>query len=94
MVSLKWASLAVSFGAGVFAAPKRLGGTELPQLAARQSLTQGATGTNNGFYYSFYIETQTGATYTNGADGEYSLTWTTDAIDVGGGKGWETGSAR
>ncbi|KAI9658275.1 MAG: hypothetical protein M1821_002408 [Bathelium mastoideum] len=87
MVSFKAASLlACSAVSGVLAIPATL----LP----RQSITSSTTGTNNGYYYSVYIEENTGATYTNGAAGEYTLDWSSSAVDVVAGKGWATGSDR
>ena len=87
MISLKLACLLVcSAVGGVLAAPT--------ELERRQSITSSTTGTNNGYYYSVYIESNTGATYTNGAAGQYSLTWTSASTDVVAGKGWATGSAR
>ncbi|KAF4628869.1 hypothetical protein G7Y89_g9280 [Cudoniella acicularis] len=55
--------------------------------------TPSGTGTNNGFYYSFYTDNTDDVTYTNGAAGEYTLTWSGGG-DVVGGKGWATGSAK
>ena len=86
MVSFKLATLLACSAVGVLGLPK--------SLVPRQSITSSTTGTNNGYYYSVYIEENTGATYTNGAAGEYSLTWSTSAVDVVAGKGWATGSDR
>lgn len=44
-------------------------------LIARQSLTSSQTGTNNGYYYSFWTDGGAQVTYTNGAAGSYSVTW-------------------
>ena len=62
-------------------------------LIPRGGGTPSSTGTNNGFYYSYYTDGGAQATYTNGAGGEYSLTWGTGGNIVGG-KGWNPGSAR
>lgn len=48
--------------------------TESPDLVARQ-ITQSQTGTNNGYYYSFWTDGGAQVTYTNGAAGQYSVTW-------------------
>lgn len=75
--------------AGAFAAP--MSPTHPFSLEARS--TPSETGTNNGFYYSFYTDGTDTVTYTNGAAGAYTLTWS-GAGDVVGGKGWATGSTR
>ena len=46
-----------------------------------------ATGTHNGFYYSWWTDNGAQATYTNGPAGQYSITWGTGGNLVGG-KGW------
>jgi endo-1,4-beta-xylanase len=56
-------------------------------------VTTSTTGTYDGYYYSNYIESGSGATLTLGS-GTYSLSWTTAAEDVVAGIGWSTGSAR
>ncbi|KAL9095855.1 MAG: hypothetical protein Q9165_001852 [Trypethelium subeluteriae] len=86
MVSFKLASLLTCAASSVLGLPSA--------LIPRQSITTSTTGTNNGYYYSVYIEENSGATYTNGAAGEYTLTWTSAAVDVVAGKGWSTGSDR
>lgn len=62
-------------------------------LAPRTGITTSQTGTNNGFYYSFWTDGGATATYTNGAAGEYSMTWSGNGNLVGG-KGWNPGAAR
>ena len=53
-----------------------------------------STGTNNGYYYSFYNSGDASSvSYTNKAAGEYSVDWT-DCDNFVAGKGWSTGSAR
>lgn len=47
-------------------------------------------GTSNGYFYSVYSDSTVTGTYTNGAAGEYSLTWGGTG-DVVVGKGWATG---
>lgn len=47
------------------------------ELVARQALTSSATGTNNGYYFSFWTDNGGSVTYTNGAGGSYSSTWGT-----------------
>jgi endo-1,4-beta-xylanase len=55
--------------------------------------TPSETGTNNGYYYSFYTDGTDTVTYTNGAAGEYTMTWSGGG-NVVGGKGWNPGSAQ
>lgn len=55
--------------------------------------TASSTGTSNGYYYSFWTDGGATVTYTNGAGGEYSVTWGTGGNFVGG-KGWMPGAAR
>ena len=81
------ASLAV---AGVLSHPTRV--QESPDLTIRAG-TPSETGTNNGFFYSFYTDGGGTVTYTNGAAGEYTVDWT-DSGDFVAGKGWNPGSAQ
>ena len=59
-------------------------------LVERQGTPSG-TGTNNGFYYSFWTDGGGSVTYTNGAAGSYSVSWTS-ADNFVAGKGWNPGS--
>ncbi|KAI8069954.1 endo-1,4-beta-xylanase [Gongronella butleri] len=59
----------------------------------RQSITTSQTGTNNGYYYSFWTNGGGSVTYTNGGGGTYSVNWQ-NCGDFTSGKGWSTGSAR
>lgn len=62
-------------------------------LAKRLTVTSSSTGTSGGYYYSCYIEANTGATMTIGT-GTYSLSWSSSSVDVVAGIGWSTGAAR
>ncbi len=84
MVGFSSLLVALSAVAGVFAAP-----TEL----VSRSGTPSSTGTNNGYYYSFWTDGGANVIYTNKAGGEYSVTWGTGGNFVGG-KGWNPGSAQ
>ncbi|KAF7373630.1 Endo-1,4-beta-xylanase [Mycena sanguinolenta] len=70
-----------------------VGVSALPGNLTARAGTPSSTGTNNGFYYSFWTDGGATVTYTNGAAGEYSVTWGTGGNFVGG-KGWNPGAAR
>ncbi|KAG8892980.1 hypothetical protein FRC01_013840 [Tulasnella sp. 417] len=76
--------------AAVLAAPSK----DKNELVARQTLTSSQTGTNNGYYYSFWTDGAGTVSYTNGAGGSYSVTWSGNAGNWVGGKGWNPGAAR
>ena len=101
MVSFSPLFVAVSIISVVLAAPsaelskRGPGDTSLnPALQARQSLTSSSTGTNGGYYYSFWTDGSGDVTYTNDAGGEYSVTWSGNAGNFVAGKGWNPGAAR
>jgi endo-1,4-beta-xylanase len=77
---------------GVSAAP---GGLETlgDRLNSRQSSTPNGEGTNNGYFYSWWSDGASPATYTNGDGGSYSVTWQSGGNLVGG-KGWNPGTGR
>lgn len=85
MVSFSSLFLAVSVLAGVLSAPSEV---------LEKRLTASATGTNGGYYYSFWTDGSAGVTYTNGALGKYDVVWTGNTGNFVGGKGWMPGSAR
>lgn len=85
MFSAKNILLALSTIASVLALPG--------DFDKRQTITTSQTGTNNGYYYSFWTNGGGTVDYTNGAAGEYSVSWT-NCGDFTSGKGWSTGSAR
>ena len=85
MVSFTSLLLASSAIVGVFANPI--------ELVRRGGGTPSSTGTSGGYFYSFYTNGGAEVTYTNGAGGEYSVTWSGDG-DFTAGKGWNPGSAQ
>ncbi|KAJ9364982.1 xylanase G1 [Paecilomyces variotii] len=59
-----------------------------------QSLTSSSTGTDGGYYYSFYTNSDS-VTYTNLGGGDYNVTWDgSGSFDFVAGKGWNPGSER
>jgi endo-1,4-beta-xylanase len=60
---------------------------------AKRAVTPNATGTNNGYYFSWWSDEVGSVTYTMGTGGAYGMQWSNTGNFVGG-KGWATGSAR
>ncbi|KAF9892067.1 hypothetical protein FE257_002473 [Aspergillus nanangensis] len=89
MVSFSSLAVALSVVSGALAAPQTNG---LLELFKRQQTASG-TGTNNGFYYSFWTDGGGQVTYTNGDAGSYSVDWT-DCGNFVAGKGWNPGSGQ
>lgn len=57
-----------------------------------QTLTSNSTGTNNGFYYSFWKDSGS-ASMTLHSGGRYASQWTNNTNNWVGGKGWNPGSS-
>ncbi|OQE36679.1 hypothetical protein PENCOP_c011G06008 [Penicillium coprophilum] len=84
----------VSFSSLFVAACAAVSAFALPNdLEKRQSITTSQQGTNNGYFYSFWTNGGGSVSYTNGASGQYSVSWT-NCGSFTSGKGWATGSAR
>lgn len=84
--------LALVAATGAIAAPAVDGASSFQQLVDRSTPT--GTGTNNGFFYSFYNSgSDSTVTYNNKAAGEFSVDWT-NCDNFVAGKGWKTGSDR
>ena len=89
MLSFSSTLLALAAAAGVLAAPVS---PASPLLDKRQSEAPG-TGTNNGYYWSYYNSGGGSATFTLGSGSEYSLSWEDDG-DIVAGTGYNPGSAQ
>lgn len=90
MVRITSVFAGLSLVAGSIAAPSPEG---LFSKLAKRGGTPNSSGTNNGFYYSWWSDGGAEATYENGEAGSYSMTWQTGG-NVVGGKGWSPGKAR
>ncbi len=91
MVSFSSLLLAFSAAVSVYAAPAVLATTT--DVLNPRSGTPSSTGTSGGFYYSWWTDGGSVATYKNGPKGLFAVSWGTGGNFVGG-KGWAVGSAR
>lgn len=74
---------------GVLASPTGSG-----ELLQKRAGTPSSTGTNNGYYYSWWTDGGSDVTYTNLDGGEYSVTWGGGGGNFVGGKGWNPGGEK
>ncbi|KAG6876328.1 hypothetical protein C0993_003986, partial [Termitomyces sp. T159_Od127] len=77
----------------VMAMPRLSNITSENELVRRATISTSTTGTLDGYYYSLWMQANSGATL-NVEAGSYSLTWSTNSVNVVGGIGWMPGSAR
>jgi endo-1,4-beta-xylanase len=87
--------LAAVMASGVAALPSMYPPTssnDLGPFVKRQNTPNGE-GMHNGYFYSWWSDGASPATYTNGEGGSYSVSWQSGGNLVGG-KGWNPGSAR
>jgi endo-1,4-beta-xylanase len=89
MVAFSSILLALSSATAAFASPLNLildaEKREASGLDTRA--TPAGTGTNNGFFYSFWTDGKGSVTYNNGAAGKYDVQWSNVGNFVAG-KGW------
>ncbi|KAI0007853.1 glycoside hydrolase family 11 protein [Xylariaceae sp. FL0662B] len=80
-------------GSSILVALAAVAGTIASPLDLITRQTPAGTGTNNGFFYSFWTDGAGTVNYNNGAGGSYDVTWQNVGNFVAG-KGWNPGSAR
>lgn len=77
---------------GVLAAPSAGTKTLVERPSRVKRATPNATGTHNGYYYSWWSDGQGDATYQNLEGGSFSVVWTNNRGNHVGGKGWLPGT--
>jgi endo-1,4-beta-xylanase len=79
---------------GVFAAPASEDGEFSLFNLGKRAGTPSATGTHNGYYFSWWTDGGSQVTYTNQEGGKYSVTWGGGGGNFVGGKGWNPGGPK
>ncbi|KAK5120227.1 hypothetical protein LTR85_006433 [Meristemomyces frigidus] len=94
MLAFSTILLAFTATLGALAAPtsEALAVPDAGDLIDKRSVAPG-TGTNNGYFYSYYTDGGGDVIYNNGAGGSYTVQWSNSG-DFVAGKGWNPGSAR
>ncbi|RMY99388.1 hypothetical protein D0862_07152 [Hortaea werneckii] len=64
-----------------------------PMEKRQNVITSSQTGTTDGFYWSFWTDTEGNAQMTDGAGGEYSVEWSGDSGNFVAGKGYNPGKS-
>ncbi|EKM77078.1 hypothetical protein AGABI1DRAFT_44028 [Agaricus bisporus var. burnettii JB137-S8] len=93
MISFKPLLLAASAAVAAMAMPHFANNTESHLLLPRQLITTSSTGNVNGYFYSLWMQSNTGATM-DIQSGSYSMNWQSSSQNVVGGIGWNPGSSQ
>ncbi|KAI9170717.1 endo-1,4-beta-xylanase I [Paramyrothecium foliicola] len=96
MVSLKAILTVFAVASGIKAAPSihlDRSSNEVQVQTEGNQATPNSEGFHNGYFYKWWTDGESPATYSNGANGSYSVTWQSPG-NFFGGKGWKTGSGR